>query len=543
MAIKTPSTIGHRRDDDSLKDTFESIVIAFVLAFVFRAYVVEAFVIPTGSMAPTLYGKHLRVVCPQCGYTYATDTPDKGSPVTIRNQTLGVVCPMCHHVTSVLGQRISAGDRILVHKYIYSVTEPKRWDVVVFKAPNDPGTNFIKRLVGLPNERLWIIEGNIYTQPATHTTPSPPWRIARKTDRHRVQQAAWQPIYHSRYVPLDGGQRGNNQLSWRQPWVADKALAWDRSMPGRFKHTGPDRGVLQFRFQRALLWGKDRNEQPYPRNLFGYNQLKQPGFRLDALAHLEEVRIAAECRPEQAGLAVALRTTARLDDPQGRPMPLIGRIEQGLAWLEAIRPGQSTPTQLTKPVPVQSFTPGKALAVELWYVDQQASLWIGGRCAVTWDFELPIEDLKARKPFNQLSQIAIEVRGAPVTLHRLKVDRDIYYLSRQSSADYNPAHGTLIKTNTQPRGQPIYLRADQFFCLGDNSPMSQDSRFWNDLDDWIKRRMFDPSLSDEQVYGIVPRRLMMGRAFFVYFPAPYKPRLLPNVFAFVPDIGRMRFIH
>ena len=41
---------------EGIKDTIESFVVALILAFVFRAFVVEAFVIPTGSMAPTLYG-------------------------------------------------------------------------------------------------------------------------------------------------------------------------------------------------------------------------------------------------------------------------------------------------------------------------------------------------------------------------------------------------------------------------------------------------------------------------------------------------------
>ena len=54
-------------EESSIKETIESIAIAFVLAFVFRAFVVEAFVIPTGSMAPTLLGAHLRIVCPECG--------------------------------------------------------------------------------------------------------------------------------------------------------------------------------------------------------------------------------------------------------------------------------------------------------------------------------------------------------------------------------------------------------------------------------------------------------------------------------------------
>ena len=66
---------GVKPTDETVKDTLEAIVVAFILAFVFRAYVVEAFVIPTGSMAPTLLGEHLDVVCQQCGYRFSVDSP------------------------------------------------------------------------------------------------------------------------------------------------------------------------------------------------------------------------------------------------------------------------------------------------------------------------------------------------------------------------------------------------------------------------------------------------------------------------------------
>src|ERR1044071_7557389 len=52
------------------RETVESIVIAFVLAFLFRTFEAEAFVIPTGSMAPTLMGRHKDVECPKCHYQY-----------------------------------------------------------------------------------------------------------------------------------------------------------------------------------------------------------------------------------------------------------------------------------------------------------------------------------------------------------------------------------------------------------------------------------------------------------------------------------------
>ncbi len=54
----------------AMRETIESIAMAIVLAFLFRAFVAEAFVIPTGSMAPTLMGQHKDVQCPQCGYWY-----------------------------------------------------------------------------------------------------------------------------------------------------------------------------------------------------------------------------------------------------------------------------------------------------------------------------------------------------------------------------------------------------------------------------------------------------------------------------------------
>src|SRR5947207_11594700 len=60
-------------DEGGIKETIESILVAFVLAFIFRAFVVEAFVIPTGSMAPTLMGAHMRFTCQDCGYEFTVN--------------------------------------------------------------------------------------------------------------------------------------------------------------------------------------------------------------------------------------------------------------------------------------------------------------------------------------------------------------------------------------------------------------------------------------------------------------------------------------
>src|SRR3990170_871530 len=81
------------------KDTVEGIVVALILAFVFRAFVVEAFVIPTGSMAPTLYGAHGTILCADCGTEFAygvRDLDDKRQVTEVRT-TANAICPNCNH--------------------------------------------------------------------------------------------------------------------------------------------------------------------------------------------------------------------------------------------------------------------------------------------------------------------------------------------------------------------------------------------------------------------------------------------------------------
>jgi len=82
------------------------------------------------------------------------------------------------------------GDFIFVNKYAYglrlpvinskivAIDEPHRGDVIVFRLPSDPSTNYIKRLIGLPGESVRIIGGNIYT--CGLDEPESALRIARK---------------------------------------------------------------------------------------------------------------------------------------------------------------------------------------------------------------------------------------------------------------------------------------------------------------------------------------------------------------------------
>jgi signal peptidase I len=112
--------------------------------------------VPTNAMAPTILGNHVRSVCPECGQpnfrslpysTYASSEPQ------------WMICERFHCVESATaGQEQYAGDRILVAKYL----KPQRWDVIVFRFPGDPSTNYVKRLVGLPGETIHIADGAVW---------------------------------------------------------------------------------------------------------------------------------------------------------------------------------------------------------------------------------------------------------------------------------------------------------------------------------------------------------------------------------------------
>jgi signal peptidase I len=106
----------------TIREYFESIVIAVILALFVRTWVVQAFKIPTGSMENNLLiGDHLLV-----------------------NKF-------------VFGPAASAPERTLL-----PVRDIRRGDVVVFKYPDDPERDFIKRVIGLPGETLELRSKKVY---------------------------------------------------------------------------------------------------------------------------------------------------------------------------------------------------------------------------------------------------------------------------------------------------------------------------------------------------------------------------------------------
>ena len=98
------SNAKHGPPQGASRETCESIAFAFVLALLFRTFAAEAFVIPTGSMAPTLLGRNKEVVCPGCGHQYeigASEEADDAGYLILSQRINQSACPNCRHMHDV----------------------------------------------------------------------------------------------------------------------------------------------------------------------------------------------------------------------------------------------------------------------------------------------------------------------------------------------------------------------------------------------------------------------------------------------------------
>jgi signal peptidase I len=104
------------------REWIESIIIAFILAMFIRTFFFQAFRIPSGSMRMTLL---------------------EGDRLLVNKLYYGALMPMTHY-------------------RLPGISHPKRGDIIVFKFPEDPKRDFIKRLVAVGGEVVEIKFGDIY---------------------------------------------------------------------------------------------------------------------------------------------------------------------------------------------------------------------------------------------------------------------------------------------------------------------------------------------------------------------------------------------
>lgn len=490
-----------RAERDSFLETVESLAVAIILAVVFRAYVVEAFMIPTGSMAPQLHGEHFEATCANCGYEYSVNR-SAATAVGIEWQ-----CPNCrHHLVNDPDHPFYFGDRLLVMKFYYHFYDPERWDVLVFKNPQKPQENYIKRLIGLPNEQIEIIGGDVYIND----------RIARKPDH--AQQALWLHVNDTDYWDDINGPH------W-QPVLGEDAALWSyHGMPIRLQPPPGDDRTHWLEYQH---FGPAGRQVPI-RDFYAYDNPTGGTPRQDGLSLVPDLRIIADATfdPVDAGGTVELEFKSFADT--FRILLPVGQSADRSAVI--LHNGNVLLRQDVEPLPV-----GTPLAIEAANVDHKIVVKVdgqrifrahGGQAFAADRYGDPVyTPAQPRDQWLRLSAsdsadataLRIGFSGLLATVSRLQVDRDIYYTETM-----------VVDPKTHQRREmyaaedrPYALGEDQFFVLGDNSPRSADSRMWRDS-------------------PVVDREDLVGKALFVYWPAAGFRYGIP--LPIVPDAEAFRFV-
>src|SRR5580704_16259960 len=108
---KTTTVEARATSSEGHRDTVEAIVVAFILALVVRGFEAQAFVIPTGSMAPTLMGRHKELQCPQCHFLFAVNASDEVEPRSSSRAVHSGLCGNCRFQAPLAALPSFKGDR------------------------------------------------------------------------------------------------------------------------------------------------------------------------------------------------------------------------------------------------------------------------------------------------------------------------------------------------------------------------------------------------------------------------------------------------
>jgi len=567
-----------------MRETVESIVIAFILAFLFRTFEAEAFVIPTGSMAPTLQGRHHDIECPKCDYQYRVGASENrtgnNNPVT------GTVCPMCFYPTDILesgdiNHRPFTGDRILVNKFSYQFRDPERWDVCVFKFPKNAKINFIKRLVGMPGEDLLINGGDIYVR-KNGDDGQAKYQIVRKPPSKML--AMLHLVHDSRYIadeiaeltkagrwiprwrslpPESGWQSEDGGRSFAFSNVS-KEMAWLR-----YHHAPPNEGTWNAIASNSL---PTRPKTQLISDFYAYNagiQSKTPS--LVGNHWVGDLVLEADLDVDSEAGEIVLDLVEG-----GRHHRCTFNVAGGAATL-AIDDGavkflnEEGNATLAKLKTKTSLRGAGSYRVRFSNVDDELRLWIDGQRV---DFgqpahfrspQLELPNWTEDNP-GDLAPLGIGAKGAQLAVSRLRVLRDVYYIATRSggspAADYKSDREDqslslayalesareykedIVAAIKSRRRKVVEFRVgpEEFLPLGDNSPESQDARLWEksthsqtDATSGVTRYS-NPEL--------VHRRFLIGKAMFIYWPHGWNVRIpiINRVWGIIPNFRRMTFV-
>lgn len=524
----------------------ESLISLLIAVILFRTFLAEGYMISTGSMAPSLLGYHKRIDCPTChtefpfGVAYDTDDPADEEADNARRQI--AVCPNCGQTGILVGDVVrNHGDQLLVFKQSYLYRTPRRWEVIVFRNPVEPLEAFVKRVVGLPGETLQLLDGDVFIN----------GELCRKswTDQRELRI----PVHRHRAVP-------DEKPAWHPHWVAEPpeskdGPAWEPDGDGfRISQTDSDelafvnyahwirRGGQHQTSVALASWPTGINPQSVPNASLRYDQQTH---RLSCVGALPEaVRDRLHDLSPQADFQSAVidlyeqSHVAPVSDFYGynsSDQQQIPAVVRDLMWTGRVqvsggrgefRIDMSTGPQdftvifdfdkgdvrlhvdendvpaVTGGFPASSFRSGAVVEVSLF--DQQVLVAVNGQSVLSpFVFQTPADSRVTRHP------VRFGARELTVRVDEINLYRDVYYTPQQTK------HGV---------SQPHTLGPDDLFVLGDNSPVSHDSRRWQDAP--------------------VPRSLLVGKPFLVHLPSkPGQLRVGAREMQLrLPDVERIRLL-
>lgn len=539
-SVKKETDTKKKKEKESWRETVESIVIAFIIAFLFRTFEAEAFVIPTGSMAPTLYGRNKQADCEQCGFHFTVGASDELGPSgELVERILSATCPNCRFENDIKMAPVSNGDRILVNKFPFEFNDPDRFDVIVFKYPNNPRTNYIKRLVGLPGETIRIHDGDLYKfddqKGETILRKDDPYKqdaiqIVHYDDEFVPKQLIAQG-WPERFASMEPSQSKSTYGHWQESdgwkinaaersyrieakqstekshWLRYRNLVptladWENVMAGR-NFTPEPTLISDFCGYNTKYSEDGRDEDNRPREKFFDNAFWIGDLTIDATLNTFDVSNNAQVILELVEGICHFRCSLDLNT--------------GVVKLVEINAQEDMTEERAMATAKTSYRGGQELKLAFANVDDRICLWINDNLI---DFDgkntYTRSSISGHSPtVEDLAPVGISVVGCGAEVSGLVLKRDIYY----QGDDGSNHHGTgVFKSelraslndpikyaqiyNNQKDARDFFqevIPENEYFVLGDNSPRSSDGRLWSGT-------------------HTVPRKALVGKAFWIYWP-------------------------
>lgn len=503
---------------DPSREVFETVVFVVTLVLMLKLFVAEAFVIPTGSMATTLWGDQVRVKCPDCGHAYAVTGAEAQG---VRKAPSVSVCQNCGRLHEPSNSTdYHSGDRVLVAKYDYHVRAPKRFDVPVFKFPENPyhrrelqAMNYIKRLVGLPGETIAIYKGDLYRttslnyegrerpiDPKTgnerkedlwqinYTYPNDPEAVAAfGAGKFEIIRKTPSEMLTVRRLVFDFDQQPAslalvNKARWH-PGPEDGA-GWTVSA-NALDHAGSDYSWVRYQHVQPGWRSGAVPRQPVPiSDLLAYNVYDLASSNGPAY-WVPDLMVECEVNVRNATDRVALELAKSGD----RHVAEFTEGECRLLYYPSSKPNGPVVLGAAK----TSIATGSSHEVRFANFDARLTVWVDGKVlefGPPADLASPSRDRTTFRPSTlDINQPARIGAMGEVKVSKVKLYRDVYYTCNSFADAETPGY---VDCDVQT----YYVQPGHYFCLGDNSASSLDGRSW----------------------GLVPERLMLGKAVWIYLP-------------------------